>query len=270
MLLISALVVALLPACSRREALPEVEPAPAVSAGAPTDSAGAGEGTGAPTILPEISIQRVSAANPLVIEGRARTFENNVVVRVRDARGRLIVEDFVTSTGEMGQHNPFRAELFITRDPGGRVTAEALEYSAKDGSERSLTSSTVSYAAGQIQARLFFPARNPGDCSDVKGVMRTMPNSVSMARLLAEALLHGPLESEGELSNPFPKGSDVDSVVLRNGILTVDLNDRLRNVGGSCAALAIRASIERTMKTLPSVREVVITAGGSRELALQP
>jgi hypothetical protein len=59
-------------------------------------------------------------------------------------------------------------------------------------------------------------------------------------------------------------------VILRNGTLTVDFNHRLQNVGGACAATAIRESVTRTMKALPSVQRVIITAAGSEKLALQP
>jgi hypothetical protein len=68
----------------------------------------------------------------------------------------------------------------------------------------------------------------------------------------------------------FPRGSDVKSVVLRDGTLTVDFNERLQNVGGSCVASAIRQSVTRTLQQLPTVKQVVITAAGSEKLALQP
>ncbi|HEX7807962.1 MAG TPA: Gmad2 immunoglobulin-like domain-containing protein, partial [Thermoanaerobaculia bacterium] len=82
----------------------------------------------------EITIEEVDVANPIVVKGRARTFENNVVVRARGADGKIITETFTTSEGESGQHNPYRATIWLARDPGDRVTIEALEYSAKDGS----------------------------------------------------------------------------------------------------------------------------------------
>ncbi|HEU4521980.1 MAG TPA: Gmad2 immunoglobulin-like domain-containing protein [Thermoanaerobaculia bacterium] len=216
-----------------------------------------------PAATPEITITSAGGGNPLIVEGRARTFENNVVVRVRDARGRLIRETFTTSRGEMGQHNPYRAEVFITRDPGGKLIVEALEYSARDGSERSLVARTVDYDVDLIEATLYLPETNPTDCSRVHPEQQSMPKSVSMARLLVEALIDHP-------RSPFPKGSAVDSIALRDGVLTVDFNHRLQNVGGSCAALAIRAAVEQTLKALPSIQRVVITAGGSEKLALQP
>ena len=216
-----------------------------------------------PKQRPEIVIDSVRAENPVVVSGTARTFENNVVVRVRDARGALIAETFTTSVGEMGHHNPFTASVHLIRDPGEEITVEALEYSAKDGSERSLTFVTKPFAVEPVGMTLLLPHRNPRDCSDVTAVLRTMPKSIAPARLLLEALIR-------DERSPFPRGSAVRSLNLGNGVLTVDFNERLQNVGGSCAALAIRASVERTLMNLPGVRRVVITAGGSRELALQP
>ena len=213
----------------------------------------------APAPVPEITIESVSNANPLVVSGRARTFENAVSIRVRDARGDLIAETHTTSTGEMGQHNPYEAQLWITRDPGPRITVEAFEYSAKDGSIRSLAKKSVDFTVPLIEMKLVVPKT---DCTEFTAVTRRLPKATAAARLAVEALIAN--------VPAFPKGSAVNSVNLRNGVLTVDFNERLQNVGGSCAATAIRRSVEETLRQFPNVREVVITAGGSRELALQP
>ncbi len=253
---------------------------PVDSAGTPSDTGGAR--SSAPSSTPstvvqpsagrsrEIYIDSVSPTNPVRVSGRARTFENTVQIRVRDARGAVIAEEFTTSRGEMGHHNPYSAQLWIVRDPGPRVTVEAFEYSAKDGSERSLTSKVVPYDVPRMQVTLMLPV---GDaCTATRAFTRAVPRSVALARLLVEALVAGPASAEkatGAVS-PFPRGSDVTSVVLRDGTLTVDFNERLRNVGGSCAATSIRQSVTRTLQRLPAVKQVVITAGGSERLALQP
>jgi hypothetical protein len=217
-----------------------------------------------PPKQPEIIITSVSTTNPVVIEGRARTFENNVILRLRDASGALIRETFTTAAGEMGQHNPFRAEIYVTRDPEGAITVEALEYSARDGSARSLTSKTIPYEVEPIAPNLYFhDPEGTADCSAVFPVRRYIPKSVATARLLVEALIDDPF-------SPFPRGSRVKSVTLRDGVLTVDFNERLQNVGGSCAAQAIRAAVQTTLWQLRTVERVIITADGSETLALQP
>lgn len=216
-----------------------------------------------------VVIDSVEATNPVVIHGRARTFENNVSLRVRDANGGIIAESFTTAQGEMGTHSPFTGQVWVTRDPGGRITAEALEYSAKDGSPQSLVSRSIQYPVETIDATLYFPDQG---CTTVNPFKRTIPKSISMARLLVEALIGGPTatERQGGASVAFPHGSAVQGVNLKKGVLTVDFNERLQNVGGSCQAQMIRASVTKTLEALPNVSRVVITAGGSEKLALQP
>lgn len=219
---------------------------------------------------PEIYIDSVSSTNPIRVSGRARTFENTVQIRVRDARGDVVTQEFTTSVGEMGHHNPYSAELWIVRDPGPRVSVEAFEYSARDGSERSLTRRPIPYAVERMQVTLMLPVG--GDCTETRAFTRVVPKSAALARLLVEALVAGAdsVERAAGAASPFPRGSSVNSVVLRDGTLTVDFNERLRNVGGSCAAMSIRHSVTRTLQRLPTVKQVVITAAGSAKLALQP
>jgi hypothetical protein len=169
----------------------------------------------------------------------------------------------------MGHHNPYVAQLWLVRDPGRYVTVEAFEYSAKDGSVRSLTSRRVEIPPARIPLTLLFSTT---DCTRTMPFTRQVPRTVATARLLVEMLVAGPdsAERKAGATSVFPRGSRVNSVVLRDGELTVDFNERLQNVGGSCAAQAIRASVEQTVSRLPAVRRVVITAAGNRELALQP
>lgn len=210
-----------------------------------------------------VTITSVRAENPVIVEGTARTFENNVVIRLLDARGDLIRQTATTAVGDPGTFNPYRAEVLVTRDPGERLTVEAVEYSAKDGSLRSRDTRTVDYGVETIPVDLYFTDRSPVDCSKVFPNRTEVPKTAGMARLLVIALMEHP-------RSPFPRGSDLQGVKIGNGVLTVDFNERLQNVGGSCAAQAIRASVEKTLLQLPTVERVVITAGGSEKLALQP
>ncbi|HEX8620156.1 MAG TPA: GerMN domain-containing protein [Thermoanaerobaculia bacterium] len=248
---------------------PQLPPADRPASATPAPSGTIVEIADAPAKAKNITIESVTLGNPLIVTGTARTFENSVSLRVRDANGQLISENFTTATGEMGQFSPYRGSLWLTRHPGKRVIVEALEYSARDGSEQSVVRVERPFAIESVNARLFFP---DATCSGVKPFARAIPKSVSMARLLVEALIAGPAATEKRAgaAAPFPEGSRVQSVNLRDGTLTVDFNERLRNVGGSCQAQMIRAAVTETLRQLPTVKKVVITAGGSEPLALQP
>ncbi len=259
------IVILVLAACSAPVEKKAVEKAPEIvsETAAPPPTA---------TVVEEqrnITIDSVEVANPLVITGLARTFENNVVLRARDAGGKVITEGFTTSTGDMGQHNPYSGSLWLTREPGNRIVVEALEYSARDGAETNLVRIEKPFSVAPAQAVLHFPDQQ---CTGVKAYTRRIPKSISMARLLAEALVQGPTAEERKSGavHAFPEGSAVRSVILRDGVLTVDFNERLQNVGGSCRAQMIRASVTETMSRLPTVKKVVITAAGNEKLALQP
>jgi hypothetical protein len=248
-------------ACSAPQEMPAPVSTPASTpAPAPTP---------APAREQNIYIDAVDVANPVVITGRARTFENSVALRVRNARGEVIAEDHTVSQGEMGNHNPYRGTVWLFEDPGAHITIEALEYSAKDGSPQSLVSVDKPFAVEAIDAQLAFGTK---ECAGTVTATRRMPKSVSYARLLVEALLRGPDAAERArgMVSPFPQGSGLRSVNLRGGVLTVDFNERLQNVGGSCPAQLIRQTVTETLRRLPSVQQVVITAGGSEKLALQP
>lgn len=213
-------------------------------------------------------------SNPLTIRGTARTFENSVNYRVRDERGRVLVESFETATGDLGSFNPWEASVFLTSHPGRRVIVEAFEISARDGSEESLVKIESPYEVAPKSYTLFFhdPKRAPKDCSQVFPYVREMPVSKSALRLVVEALLRGPSPSEKSkgASAVFPMGAAVRSVTIRDGAAIVDFNEKLANVGGACRAQAIRASLDQTLTKLPGVNRVIVRANGSEAAALQP
>ncbi|HEU5162767.1 MAG TPA: GerMN domain-containing protein [Thermoanaerobaculia bacterium] len=213
-------------------------------------------------------------SNPIRVAGLARTFENHVEIRVDDPYGQPIATRYTTARGEMGEFNPFSDEIFLTTDPGSEIAITAIERSAEDGSIRTSHAVRVRIEARRIPLRLYFPNanRSAGDCSAVEPVVRDVPVTRSTARLALEALLRGPIQQEGVagFTNPFPKGAAVRSVNLAKGTLTVDFNDAMGNVGGSCRVQAIRAAIEKTMTSIAGIERVVITAMGDEKTALQP
>ncbi|MGH9457021.1 MAG: Gmad2 immunoglobulin-like domain-containing protein [Thermoanaerobaculia bacterium] len=253
---------------------PPSAPAVTVTDASPVPPA-AGVDRGAGNVILETPAHgSMVATNPVTVAGRARTFENHVGIRLEDQRGHLMKEAYATATGEIGEFNPFSTEVFITSAPGETMRVTIFETSAKDGSIRSRDAAVVLVTAPRRTMRLYFPNQRTGgeDCTVVRPVVRTLPASLSAARLAMEALVDGPTSAErvAGFMNPFPAGSAVRSVNLANGVLTVDLNERLVNVGGSCRVQAIRAAIDSTLRELDGIDRVVITAMGSEGQALQP
>jgi hypothetical protein len=263
-------------ACAADE--PARTPAPNTATGTAFDAAAPGlpaqEASPSPSVPPSTARNvtitspaegEVLRSNPIRVTGTARTFENNVSLRVRGADGNVLTETFATATGELGNFNPWDREIFLTAYPGGRLTVEAWESSAKDGSVQSLVRVDTRFEAPRKTFTIYQhdPAQAPDDCTKVFPVKRDAPASLSEARLLLEMLI-------AEKGSPFPRGSGVKGVNIRGGAATVDFNYALRNVGGSCRAQAIRSSVEKTLGALPGVSRVVITAEGDEGQALQP
>lgn len=94
----------------------------------------------------EIYIDSVKIGETVLVYGRARTFENTVQVRVRNDSGRVVADTFTTSVGEMGNHNPYVATIRLSGVTGPRLRVEAFEFSANDGSVRSLVDTLIPYA----------------------------------------------------------------------------------------------------------------------------
>lgn len=72
----------------------------------------------------------------LIVEGMERTFEQNVVLRLKDRDGNEIVKTSVQgSAPDMGIHGPYRAELVFEKPKTATGVLEVFQQSAKDGSE---------------------------------------------------------------------------------------------------------------------------------------
>ena len=74
--------------------------------------------------------------SPLTVEGLERTFEQNVVVRLKDAGGRELAKAATTGTApDLGIYGPYRAELVFDTPRTREGTLEVFQNSPEDGSE---------------------------------------------------------------------------------------------------------------------------------------
>lgn len=125
-----------------------------------------------------------------------------------------------------------------------------------------------------VQVFLMNDSLNPEvTCTKVFPVTRDVPRTEGVGRAALDELFAGPTDNERALgySSVIPVGVSVRSLVVENGVATVDLSPELdRGVGGSCRVAAIRSQIVQTLKQFPTVHDVIISIGGNSEEILQP
>jgi hypothetical protein len=96
---------------------------------------------------------------------------------------------------------------------------------------------------------------------------RQVPRTLAVARAAVTALLDGPTVAERKagLSTSVPAGVHLDSIVIQDGVARVDVSAGLDDAqqDSATATLQPAAQIVYTLTQFPSVRKVIITAGGS-------
>lgn len=242
--------------------------------------------TPTPTSTPEknITMESPKAGDhlglPFSISGQARTFENNVSIRVKDNQDNVIFEGFTTAQSpDIGLFGPYKKDItYLYQKPASQdVFVEAFEYSAKDGSVINLVSTPVKLNTDETRVIKVFYSNNNLDpqasCNRVFPVERIVSKSGSLIENTLKALL-------GEMNRAdVEKGYDtnlnygvfVRQWSLKDGVARVDFNNALeQGVGGSCKVAAIRAQITETLKQFPTVQEVIISIDGRTEDILQP
>lgn len=88
----------------------------------------------APAILVESPAVGDSVTSPLRLRGTANTFEATFMIRLEDAQGRALAEDFATATSGSGTRGTFDVTLPFEVAEAGPGTLVVFESSAKDGS----------------------------------------------------------------------------------------------------------------------------------------
>lgn len=74
--------------------------------------------------------------SPVVVSGKARTFESTVNWRMRTTAGLELVSGFTTSTGaDVGQYGDFSFAITAPAGTTGPVVIEVYEISAENGTE---------------------------------------------------------------------------------------------------------------------------------------
>ena len=88
-----------------------------------------------PAILVESVAPGQEVSSPLRVTGTANTFEATLMLRIVDANGRELFDNFFTATSGSGTRGTFEATLTFDIETEGPGTLVAYESSAEDGSE---------------------------------------------------------------------------------------------------------------------------------------
>lgn len=110
-------------------------------------------GTGEPPYATESENIKVTSPRPyeilsgqVVISGQARTFESNVLYRVKDSSGKVLAFGNTTATApDTGQFGPFQVSVPFSAPSTTSGTVEVYEGSARDGSEINKVTIQVSF-----------------------------------------------------------------------------------------------------------------------------
>lgn len=123
-----------------------------------------------------------------------------------------------------------------------------------------------------IDLSLFYP-RLTEDDFELVGVERQIDDTPGVGAAALELLIEGPTQEELdslEIEDPIPKGTELLSLNIEDGVATADFSSELTDFGGgSLNVRTIEAMITETLEQFPTVEEVVILVEGEPD-QLQP
>lgn len=220
-----------------------------------------------------------SVENGFIVSGKARVFENWIMIRVRSTKDGAVVyaRGAYAHAQDVGFYGNFSHTVTLPASvPSGNYIIEVLSQSAKDGSDQDLISASVFIDMSMTQVvKVFFSRQNPDntDCTALEAVDRVILKTTTPGTAAIKKLLNGPEEEEALIgyASYIPKGTTLTTLTISNGTAYADFNDVLdRGVAGSCLVSAIRAQIEYTLKQFSSVKHVIISINGRTQDVLQP
>ena len=218
---------------------------------------------------------------PFNVSGKARVFESNVNLQIKDAKtGKIIYEGWaMANSKDMSEFGNFGKEIdFLLSKPESEdIVLEVFWASPKDGSKLDLNSIPLKINAGNTTAlKLFFNNSylDPEfSCNRVFPVERIVAETKAPAMMALELLLQGTsfLDIEQGFFTSINPYVEIQSLVIKDGTAKVDFNEQLEfHVGGSCRVSAIRSQITETLKQFPTVKNVIISINGRTEDIIQP
>ena len=225
-------------------------------------------------------VEKQKLANPFVILGRGRAFENVINWRIRDLRNAVLAEgNIMTNAKEVGEYGAFRVRAFfdtVPETPEGYVDVYTI--SPRDGSEQDMVTIPVSFEMNKSTVEVYFSniEQDPDAsyCERTYPVIRRIVKTQNIAEAALRELLKGPTTQEqvsGSRTSILP-GTVLRSISITDGVATADFSRELVfALAGSCNVQALVSQVTETLlqfDTIDSVR--IFVEGEDAELELQP
>jgi len=220
-------------------------------------------------IVPLTPVVPVGLEIPL--KGTSTAFEAHVDVAVRDAHGTELGRTFVMG-GANGELGPFDGSITISA-PSTEVGALVFSTSsAEDGSVQEATVVAIRFSPSVIDgdgagARSFSVFFHRGE--ELVEVRRSGPPTVGVLRQALDALVAGPLPSDGPGLTSLFSSATADVIagvsVGEDGLAVVDLARTVDNASTSAGSAALLESLDATVFQFPTVERIEYRLSGSCE-----
>jgi hypothetical protein len=210
----------------------------------------------------------------ITVTGKARIFENQFTVQLKDSAGKVIYQAHVmTDAKDAGLFGNYSVKIPVPAGLGSNFKIEALSLSPKgDGSFEGYASVPVKLKSTDTSS--VYAAFTAGDdCTTVTLFPRVIIKSQEVLYMSLSELLKGPTPEEVSkgAGNQIPSGVKLNSLRRTGNTAYADFDQTLQQgVAGSCRVQVIRSQITNTMKQFVGIDNVVISINGQTEGILQP
>lgn len=219
-------------------------------------------------------------SSPLKITGRVNSAKGVVFFKLKDFFGNEIAKGSAMSTSIGSGFNQYEGILEYKTPIGENGSLDVyIESSNENDFNNFITLPVIFSNFDNLFADVYFSNKkiNPNlpDCSVVHPIRRKLePKSGGLPLLAMAELLKGLSNEEidqGFITSIPEKDVKVQKLEVKDGIAYIDFNEALqKDVAGSCKVIAIRSQIIQTLKSLPNIKEVVISIDGQTKDILQP
>lgn len=216
-----------------------------------------------------------SVDSPVTITGKARVFENQFTVQVKNSTGQIVYKQtgVMSDAKNSGLFGNYSVKVPIPAEQGANFKVEVFNLSPKgDGKYEGYASVMIKLKTTDTSS-VYAAFITGDDCTTVTLFPRIIIKSPEFVYMSLVELLKGPTTEEKAhgATTQIADTAKINSFRMQGDTAYADFNSALQpSVGGSCRIQAIRSQIENTLKQFFGLKNVVISINGKTAGVLQP